>query len=392
MQSELNIGIDVSRIYRGDRGIPICTRNILREFGQIKDESLRYTLLHYPEFKPDTDFGICSPRYAQIPYKGEYVPWLRIPQEQIVYPLFQKRLGLDVFWHPQNHGQWVTPVGYVVTLHDIFPMVRPELAEALGVDVAHMKVLSNTRINSCVGADAVITVSEFSRREIAKNTPIKAEKIHVVHMGLDHDTFFPGSKDKKVMGKYNLPEKYLLTVGSYAPHKNLNVMLDAYYQSDLPNNGYGFVMVGPKDGVVYTTNVHELENQVNDNLDKGKVIMLGSVPLNDLASIYRSADLFSIASIYEGFGLPPIEAMASGVPVVASNKTSIPEICGDKALYCDPYDVQGFANHFNTLIADHSLEELLRREGLDHASKFNWQKAANQTLTILKNVANNRKK
>lgn len=391
MQSELNIGIDVSRIYREDRGIPIYTRNILKEFGYLQEDSIQYTLLHYPGFEPQTDFGIPSVRFAEIPYSGEHIPWSRIPQEQILYPIFQKKLGLNVFWHPQNHGQWITPVGYIVTLHDILPIVRPKLAESLGFDVAHIKVLSDVRINSCAGADSVITVSEFSRREIIQNTPIKPEKVHVVYNGVDHKIFFPGPKNNEILKKYNLPKKYLLTVGSYAPHKNLDTLLDAYYQSDLPKHGYGFVMVGPNDGSVYTTNFDHLKKRVNDNSNNGEVIPLGSVPIEDLAKIYRSADLFAIASIYEGFGLTPLEAMASGVPVVTSDQSSLPEICTDKVLYCHPFDVNAFTNHFNTLISDPDFRRQMIIDGLEYSYKFSWEKAAQQTLKILKDTAFNKK-
>jgi len=136
----------------------------------------------------------------------------------VLYPEFQKKLGIDVLWHPQNHGQYETPIGYVVTLHDIFPMVRPELAEALDVADIDKKVLSDSRIKSIVGADAVITGSQYSKEEIVANVDIDPNKIHVVHNGIDTDVFYPGKADSAVRDKFGLPESYVLTVGSYALH------------------------------------------------------------------------------------------------------------------------------------------------------------------------------
>jgi glycosyltransferase involved in cell wall biosynthesis len=390
MGKEYRIGVDVSRIYRGDRGIPIYTRNILQQFGKFVHDA-EFTLLHYPENKPETDFGLSTPNFREIPYSGKYVPWLRLYQEQVLYPKFQQGLDVDVLWHPQNHGQYETPVGYVVTLHDIFPMVRPELAEALDVADIDKKVLSDARIKSIVGADAVITVSQFSKGEITANVEVDPTRVHVVHNGIDTNVFYPGKLDPNVRDKFNLPKSYILTVGSYAPHKNLKSLILAYQDSCLPSSGVDLVLVGPQDGAVFRTNIDEL-NKLKESIPlKNRIHMLPSVTLQELASIYRGADIFAITSIYEGFGFPPLEAMASGIPVVTSNTTSLPEVCGEAALYASPYDLHEISQQFNRIYVDNKLREEMISRGLAQIQSFTWENAARQTYKVLTDVSRRRR-
>lgn len=390
MEKEYKIGVDVSRVYRGDRGIPISTRNILQQFGKFATNA-EFTLLHYPENKPNTDFGLDNPEFREIPYSGKYVPWLRPYQEQVLYPEFQKKLGINVLWHPQNHGQYETPVGYVVTLHDIFPMVRPELAEALDVAEVDKKFLSDSRIKSIIGADAVITVSKFSKQEIVANVDVDPDKVHIVHHGIDTSVFYPGYVDLEVVKKYNLPKKYLLTVGSYAPHKNLKSLILGYQNSCLPDSGVDLVMVGPKDGTVYKTNIDEIDKLKESSPLKNRIHMLPSIPLQELASIYRGADTFAITSIYEGFGFPPLEAMASGVPVVVSNTSSLPEVCGEAALYVNPLNPCEITQQLNRLCDDDTLRRDMISKGLINVKNFTWENSAQQTYKILTDVSDKRK-
>lgn len=387
MLKEIKIGIDVSRASRECHGIPIYTRNILREFGSIGTNS-KFVLLHYPDSKPNTNFGIENAQLETIPYSGKYVPWLRILQEQIIYPIGQVKLNLDVIWHPQNHGQFFTPVGYVCTLHDVLPISRPDLSQDL--DSFEFEMLYQSRARTASRAGMIITVSEFSRAEIIKHLHVNRDKITVIHNGIDHSTFHPiksESEHRRLKTTYKLPDSYLLTVGSYAPHKNLRVLLEAYVESDLPKSDLGLVMVGPKDEVVYTSEYEQIENYVRELGVSNKVILLPAVPIRDLVCLYNNATMFAIASEYEGFGFPPLEAMACGVPVIASNSSSLPEICGKAALYANPKDPGGFVYHFNDLLRRTGLTQLMTNLGLQQASKFDWKTTAEETLKVLHVIA-----
>lgn len=384
------IGIDVSRASREFHGIPISTRHILREFGNMEVEH-NFILLHYPDDKPEDKFGIANADLEPMPYSGRYVPLLRIIQEQVFYPLGQCQLKLNVIWHPQNHGQFLTPVGYVCSLHDVLPLSEPELAQDL--DSLEAKALYWSRAKSAANADIIITVSEFSRREIIRYLGVNPNKVVAINNGIDHKIFRP-SKEKvgrqRIIAKYSLPERYVLTVGGYAPHKNLYTLIDAFRKSNLVREGYGLVMVGPKDEIVYTSEHGSIEDHVRQQGLENKVVMLSPVPIDDLVSLYNNAAIFAITSKYEGFGFPPLEAMACHVPVVASNAASIPEVCGGAALYADPNDSARFAIHFNRLVEDTVLRRRLIEEGDKQAAKFDWQITAKKTLAVLVKIASQR--
>lgn len=387
MSKEIKIGIDVSRANRECRGIPIYTRSILKEFGSA-NANYQFVLLHYPDSKPNTNFGIQNAQLEAIPYSGKYVSWLRILQEQVIYPIGQTRLALDVIWHPQNHGQFLTPVGYVCTLHDVLPISRPDLSQDL--DSLESETLYRSRTRTTSRADMVITVSEFSRAEIIKYLHVNPAKITAIHNGIDHSTFRPEksvSERQRLKTLYKLPDNYLLTVGSYAPHKNLRVLLESFVRSDLPKSDVGLVMVGPKDEVVYTSEHQRLENYARDLGILDKVMLLPAVPVHDLVGLYNNAMMFAITSEYEGFGFPPLEAMACGVPVVASNSSSLPEICSNATLYANSKDSEGFARHFNDLLMHTELRQQMVNLGIQQASKFEWKTTAEKTLKVLGMVA-----
>jgi len=388
MKKEFNIGIDVSRATRQFRGIPIYTRNILQEFGQMDLEGVNFILTHYPEDLPETDFGIPSARFEVIPYSGEYLPWARIVQEQVLYPIFQKRVGLDVFWHPQNHAQFLTPVGYVLTLHDVLSLSQRNLSQDL--DSIDVRALYHSRVKTAKMADRVITVSEFSKQEIVDHIGVPHHNIKVIYNGIDHKTFKPNvSKEDvaRVRNKYGLPSQYILTVGSYSPHKNLDTLLAAYIQSKLSSEGVGLIMVGPKDDQIYTSDSLLLEAQIETSGCSDRVKMLSSVPIEDLVAIYNGAKIFVIASRYEGFGFPPLEAMACGVPVISSNAASLPEVCGDAVLYADPNESADFSEKLNYLLTNEDVIGKMIKAGLGQSAKFSWERTAKETLNVLVNAA-----
>jgi glycosyltransferase involved in cell wall biosynthesis len=308
-------------------------------------------------------------------------------QEQVLYPISQKNNRLNVVWHPQNHGQFLTPVGYVCTLHDVLPYSRPDLAQDLST--LQEKALYWSRVKSASFADRVITVSEFSRREIIKHLDIDPKRVVAIHNGIDHNLFKEDKDEAKrleLQSRLNIHYRYMLTVGSYAPHKNLDVLLDAYQASELPKMGIGLVMVGPKDEIVYTSDHQTLETKVIQQGMDDMVKMLPPVSVNDLVTLYNNAELFCITSHFEGFGFPPLEAMSCGTPVVSSNSSSLPEVCGVAALYADPTDSRQFAENFNHLVSTPVIKEKMIALGRIQSQKFNWNTTASKTLETLVDV------
>lgn len=388
MYPETKIGIDIGRINRENRGIPIYTRNILKEFS----ESSNISYLHYPDSTPPESLGIPREQLVEIPFSGKYIPWKRIFQEQVQYPKFQNKIGLDVIWHPQNHSQFWTPTGYVCTLHDVLPLARPNLSKDL--DDIDLKLLYYTRVKSVIGADRIITVSNFSKDEIQKYTGVSEERIVVIPNGIDHTIFNGNIKEEQIMKvkeKYMLPEKYLLTVGGYSPHKNLQTLVNAYKESILPQSGYGFVMVGPKQNALYSSSANSIEDYVKSHGLEDNIIMLDALPIEDLHAIYSGAKMFATASLYEGFGFPPLEAMACGVSTIVSQESSLPEVCGTAALYSNPHDEHSFAKNFNMLVRNSYLAPELIEKGKAQAKKYTWTNTANKVMEVLNEVGERHK-
>jgi glycosyltransferase involved in cell wall biosynthesis len=221
----------------------------------------------------------------------------------------------------------------------------------------------------------LITVSEFSKSELLSHGIGDHERISVIHNGVNAQAF------SNHTGKIPLEGwKYVLTVGSRDPRKNTARLLRAWETID-PNlrDGLKLVVAGG-DGRGYAREV--LGAVPND------VVLLGYVSERDLASLYAHAAVFVYPSIYEGFGLPPLEAMVCKTPVIVSNVASLPEICGDAALYCDPFDADSIAAKIVELLADPSLQEKLTGRGLDRVKEFTWQKAATELMNVFDEVLN----
>jgi len=246
-----------------------------------------------------------------------------------------------------------------------------------------------------VDTDLVSSISRFAAEEIVKCLRIERGKIRVIYSGIDLNIFNPDRNEenwREVKAKYSLPGRYLLTTGSYAPHKNQKVLVDAYKNSILPDRGIGFVMVGPNDAGGYRRGYQEINNYIQKLGLSNNVILLPPVPIRDLVVIYSRAEFFATASLYEGFGFTPLEAMACGIPVVVSTAGALPEVCGEAALYADPKAPASYVFHFNGLVSNSSLKQNLVERGQDWVKRFNWQKTAQETLEVLLSVVNKKRK
>lgn len=391
-ESEIRIGINIGKAGKEDHGITVYTRNILREFGRAGGD-YRFVLLHRPGSEPKDKFGIENSTLEELPFSDKHNPLMTMIGEQFLNPIQQKKLGLDVVWHPHNRGQFIVPVGYVCTMHDILPITDPELASKY-LNTWQKRALYSTRTYSANNADIIITGSEFSKSELVDRLGSVPDKIVPIYYGIDKSIFRSDKSESnldRIRKVYSLPDRYLLTTGSYAPHKNHKTLVDAYNQSSLPEQGVGLVMVGPNDAAGYRVGYGLVREQVKDLGIEDKVRMLSSVPIDDLVAIYNGASIFSTASLHEGFGFTPLEAMACEAPVVVSNTSAIPEVCGNAALYADPTKPDEFADQFSTLINDENLQGRLIDRGRLQVSRFNWQATAEKTLRVLEEVAVSRR-
>lgn len=294
--------------------------------------------------------------------------------EQIVLPRYIKRYKGNVLFSPCNTGP-LEITNQVVTIHDAAIFARPEgfspnfvrwyrfLLPRLAQQVAH-----------------IITVSEFSKQELLKYFKVPPSKISVIYNGVDR-RFSPQPIDMlaQFINKKKLPERYVFTLGSRAKNKNFLGLLKAWEM--LVNDGnlqdVWLVIAG---GIAKALQADELSNMVNS---LPRVIDLGYVTDEELPLLYSGAELFVFPSFYEGFGLPPLEAMACGTPVVISNTASLPEVVGDAGITVNPYDVEDIARGMYMVLTKSDYRNNLSIKSLHQAGSFNWEESAKQTIDIL---------
>ncbi len=394
MSEKTKVGINIGKVGKSDRGITIYTQDMLREFDKQGPDNVEFVLLHYPGKSPEDSIELKNATMVELPYSDKAGAIEMIENEQVIGPQQQRQLGLDVVWHPHNRGQLWTPVPYVETLHDVLPVAAPELAGNY-INSAEKRALNESRLYTARFATRVITDSQFSKDEIIKHLGVAPERIDVVHLGVNRDVYRPIIDEEQraqVRDRYQLPEDYILTTGSYAPHKNQITILKAYAASRLPDQGIGLVMVGPNDATGYRIGYEHIKQTAEDmGLPPLLVRLLPSVPISDLVTLYSGAKLFTSASLYEGFGLTPLEAMACGIPVVASNATAAPEVLGTAALFSEPKDELTYARHYENIVGSNDTRRRLVVAGAAQVDKYDIRRTGKQTLDILIEAANSKK-
>ncbi|MDY4413299.1 MAG: glycosyltransferase family 1 protein [Ruminococcus sp.] len=258
----------------------------------------------------------------------------------------------------------------VVTVHDMVYKAFPETVRA------RTKYMLDTGLKkSMKRADIIVTDSEFSKTEIIKYFPQYQDKIRVVPCGVDLNKFHPCTdtdKIERVKRDFETGEEYFLYLGTIEPRKNLERLIEAYAEfvknTDNPPN---LVLAGGK-GWLYD-NIYAKAEKLG--IEK-KVIFTKYIPSEDINALMCGAVAFVFPSIYEGFGMPPLEAMACGVPVLTSGEASLPEVTGDSAVIVDAYSVKSIAEGLERIYSDRNLRERLSREGSERAEKFTWEKSA----------------
>lgn len=374
----MDIGIICDSIdeYRG--GIGVYTYQLLKNFNQIDNEN-KYHLIHYS--KSDLDLynqnnEILIPKNRFIQGRGSYLFW-----RYLSLPLKLKKCSLDVLHDPYELGPltFSQPFRKVITVHDLTPLLFPNLFK-WGDVILHRLLLQKT-INK---ADKIITVSYHSQKDILNYFKIPETMIEVIYNGIDESFKLMSSKKiSEVREKYGLPTHFILSVGGLHPIKNIPRLLEGYHHARKAGLNHKLVIVG---GVVDKT--EEIFQTIKFLGLEKDVIFTGAVSQNDLVKLYNAADLFIYPCLYAGFGLPPLEAMACGTPVITSCNSSLPEVVGDSAVLIDPYQTKEIANAITGVLSNEDMRQTLIEKGLKRAEMFNWRKSALKTLEVYKEVYN----
>jgi len=374
----MDIGIVSSFIDEYSGGIGVYTNQLVKNLNQMDKEN-NYHLIHYSKGNQEIynqNNEIIIPKNRFIRRWGSYMFW-----RYFTLPRGLKKYNLDVVHDPYELGPFTfkQPFRKVITVHDLTPLLFPNLFKR-GDVMLHRLLLKKTISK----ADKIITVSYNSQRDIMEYLNVPEENIEVIYNG-KNESFRPLNSRKigEVREKYELPSRFILSVGGLHPIKNIPRMLEAYHLALKNGLEHKLVMVGGSmdrsEEIFQIIKVLGLE---------GHVIFTGVVPDDDLVGLYNAADLFLYPCLYAGFGLPPLEAMACGTPVITSCNSSLPEIVGDAAKLVNPYDTEKLAASINRILSDDGMMKTLIKNGLKRAEMFNWKKTAWETLKVYKEVYN----
>jgi glycosyltransferase involved in cell wall biosynthesis len=341
---------------------------------------LHNLLRHLPDADPQIDYTVflgegryaeaagLRRRFSRLPTHN---PSVRILWEQLIQPWVTVRIDVHLLHGPAFVGPIVSTCPFVVTIHDLSFLLYPGSFRTL--NRTYLRAFTRLSVQR---ARRVLAVSESTKRDLMQYYHLKPDKIDIVYNGVDsHFRPLPEDQIEGFRSKRGLPERFILFVGTLEPRKNIVRLVEAYAripQQPCPP----LVLVGGK-GWLYDEVFARVEAlNLND-----RVRFVGYVPAEELAWWYNAATLFVYPSLYEGFGLPPLEAMACGTPVITSATSSLPEVVGDAGLLVDPTDLDALAMAMEQVLTDGALRTEMRAAGLPRARTFSWQRTAQRTVT-----------
>jgi len=373
----VRVAIDIQSLLRQKTGVGHALYDLIEALAAL-DAPDEFTAFYFSRRRlglPFTNDRFRERRIAFPPGRLLSALWKTLP-----FPAVDRFLDhADVYHFPDFVARPVRRGKVVVTVHDLSFARLPETVEPKNRAYLTKKVPA-----SIERADAVIAVSDFTRRELEDLFPASRGKVHVIHHGVRR-LFRPTAEgdERETAARDRVPQRYILAVGTVEPRKNLGVLLDAMalLRRDTAFDDMGLVVAGGRGWLA-----EDIERRLAAEQRDGRLLRLGYVPDDVLRRLYCGASALAFPTKYEGFGLPALEAMACGLPVVCSNVASLPEVVGDAALLVEDPSAEAFANALRRVLADEPLAADLRRRGLERAAAFTWQNAARQTLAVYRQV------
>ncbi len=366
----MKIGIDATFIgSEKPTGLAIYTRNIVNELLRLHEDLVLWSV-------DGTGFSLpqeqIRPVLEEFAFLGQNRFMVRPLWMECKFPGHIRKEKIDILFSTVPGGMWSCPVPHVVTVHDLTPLAVPgDSPKSVLLNYRYRlgRILERTA--------AIIADSSWTRDDICRFYNISQEKIQVIPLGYDRDLFMP-RHNPELLANYGLQGiPYILAVGSDKPRKNLLRLVRSFGM--MRNRSHYLVLAGlhgndAKKRIVEEALVSGAHHRIK---------FLDYVRDEDLPVLYSGATLFCYPSLYEGFGLPVLEAMACGTPVVASNATSIPEVAGQAAILVDPLDCEEIAGAMELILDDTNYRDSLRAAGLERVTCFSWEQAAKETLSLL---------
>jgi glycosyltransferase involved in cell wall biosynthesis len=298
-------------------------------------------------------------------------------QVRLAYEL--RRRPIDVLWLPGSTLPRFVPKQTVVTVHDIGFHRMPKLYPPQQIRI-HEHAMKEIKKK----AARILTVSHYSGREIAEAYGIDPQKIAITPCGIDHSLYRPISDTGAIeerLRRYHISRPYFISVGRLETKKNITTLVKAFtsFKTRLGvGSPYALVLVGtPGSGY------EEIKREISRSAFKSDIVETGYIPEGDMPYLLHAAEALVHPSWYEGFGIPPVQAMACGCPVISSNAASLPEILGEAARYFPPSEPAHLAEELHQLVDDTVLRDKMRADGIERAKRYTWTSTAEQTLPVL---------
>ncbi len=371
----MKIAIDVRRLR--DFGVGTYTRNLLTAMAAVDGQN-RFSLILHPSDRE---------QLPPLPNNFEVAPYSHRDtdrSEHLRFPAFVSGLGCDIVHFPLNRVPLLMRRPYVVTIHDLGVLL---FSETSGI----WKVLRNFRFqHGLIHARRVIAVSSSTQRDLLKLVSIPPERVRLIYNAPDPKFFSTGPKrhlpdSERILDRYQIRQPFLLYAGTIRPQKNIPRLIEAFavirgeMEAHPVYRDLRLIIIGDEISRYPAVRRAVMQSRVEQS-----VRFLGFVPFETLRVFYERASAFVFPSLYEGFGLPPLEAMASGTPVVASGISALPEAVGDAALLVNPENVFDIARGIREVLLDDDLRAKLITRGYEHSSKFSWSQNAAEVIATYK--------
>jgi glycosyltransferase involved in cell wall biosynthesis len=363
----VRIGFDARAI--SYRGIGTYSRNLLRHYADSGVEMVVFCQDQEKDTLPAVDsFTLVSANMDPLAMRSRGA-----------FRSLVEKSKVDLLHVPSSWAPTPLDTPLVATVHDVTPLLYPRSLPLV------LRLRYKRQLNHTLGeAKKIITVSQISLSALSAYAGVNPGKVRVIHNGVS-ERFHPDvtpEEQAAARRHYSLPERFAFWVGDFRPEKNLSFLIHAWsrlshHLADPPT----LVLAGAQRG-----EYRKLRKEVEKRGLEGKVLFPGFIRDDDLPAVYSAATIFVFPSLYEGFGLPPLEAMACGTPCVVSNSSSLPEVTGPAALLFNPTSLDSLQECVLRVLADHELYEALRQDGLRQSALFPWSKAAKETLGVYRAV------
>lgn len=372
----MRIGIDARFFGPIGKGLGRYTQKLIENLEKIDSKNEYFVFLRRENF---SQYEPSNPNFKKV--LADY-KWYGF-SEQIFFPFLLWKHSLDLVHFPHFNVPLLYRKPIIITIHDLillhFPTLRGTTLDPLRYKLKFLAY--RLAISSAIGrARRVITVSEFTKNDILKHYRTEKEKITVTYESADDFCRISQKSDDEILQNYGIMKPYLLYVGNAYPHKNLEFLVKVFAELKRLKPDLDLVLVGKED-YFYA----RLKKLVREKRIEG-VVFPGYVPDGELDSVYRNCSVYVFPSLYEGFGLPPLEAMSKGAPVLSSDHNCMREILGDSAMFCDAKNEKDFLAAMEKMLSDAELRNILTARGYRKSNSYSWKKMAVETVGVYEKI------